>query len=106
MVLLLTLSLWDIPLFALGPSQPYPRHSRTFLYSAKAPASAATPATAHCCPIGIAKAAPAFEADLVCAEGDSVGLTVEEMVGRSVVDSPPVPVSPCRLTISTYALES
>ena len=70
------------------------------------PTSAATSATAHCCPVRIARAAPAFEADAVCVEVDSVELTVEEMVGRSVVDSPPGPMSPCRLTISTYALES
>jgi hypothetical protein len=79
---------------------------KNFTYSTKVPASAATSATAHCCPVGIARAAPAFEVDAVCVEVDSVGLTVEEMVGRSVVGSPPDPVSPCRLTISTYAFES
>ena len=56
--------------------------------------------------LGLPGAAPAFEADAVCVEVDSVGLTIEEMVGRFVVDSPPDPMSPCRLTTSTYALES
>jgi hypothetical protein len=61
------------------------------LYSAKAPASAATSATAHFCPVVIARVMPAFEAGAVCVEVDSVGLTVEEMAGRFVVDSLPDP---------------
>jgi hypothetical protein len=84
---------------------PYSPHPITLLYSAKAPASAATPATARCRPVGIARAAPAFEANPVYAEADSVGLTIEEMIGRSVVDPPPDLVSPCRLTISRVSIK-
>jgi hypothetical protein len=48
---------------------------KTLLYGAKACKRYSTLRQPHCCPVEIARAASALEADPVCAEVDLVGLT-------------------------------